>query len=112
MITARARLAVLIAFVFCPLFARAIPANPAVLTINVVDPSGAGVPGADVTIYAGGDRPVLSTKTDPQGRASAENLNPGEYVVEVQSAGFASADPQRLKLDTGETRQLTVTLKL
>lgn len=112
MVTIRASLAVFIGLVFFSPFARAVPANTSVLTVEVTDPSGAQVAGAIVTIYAPEGRAVLTTTTDLMGQATCPSLIPGDYVVEVQAPGFAGAVPQRLRLDSGETRRLTVSLRL
>src|SRR5690349_17696455 len=56
---------------------------------RVVDPQGAGIPNAAVTLHSidqGFDR---RTRTDPQGEYSFPLVLPGRFVVRAQADGFA-----------------------
>ena len=60
-------------------------------TGRVVDPQGAAVPGAEVTLYARDDRARATAKTDQDGAYRFEPVAPGDYVIEVKVPGFARA---------------------
>jgi hypothetical protein len=64
----------------------------------VTDPHGAAVPGARVAGRNTATNAQALQTTDENGFYRLANLNPGEYVVEVETAGFrkASLSPQRL----------------
>jgi len=57
------------------------------LEICVLDPSGAGVPSAKVTI-AGADGAVKEGSTDASGMYRSGALPSGEYTVAVSATGF------------------------
>ena len=60
------------------------------LSGSVVDPTGAGIPGATVGVYLpGGEAPLLSTKTNDSGLFSFIAVQPTTYDVQVEAAGFA-----------------------
>jgi vitamin B12 transporter len=56
---------------------------------RVLDPQGAAVPGAMVTLYARDNRVRLTATTDRNGAYRFGRVSPGEYVIEVKSPGFA-----------------------
>src|ERR1700761_1820122 len=80
----------LLALVFALLFSGvAFAQSTATLSGTVTDPSGAVVPGAQITVHAvatGTDRVV---KSDDAGTYTVPSLQPGEYSVVVESSGFA-----------------------
>ncbi|MEZ2347527.1 carboxypeptidase regulatory-like domain-containing protein [Terriglobus sp. RCC_193] len=54
------------------------------------DPSGAVVPGAQITVTNNGTSASQTVKADDQGYFRAIHLQPGSYTVEVTSAGFGT----------------------
>ena len=59
------------------------------LTGTVVDQTGSAVPAAVVELYLpGGEKPVLSTTTTPEGIFSLTGIAPGTYDVNISAAGF------------------------
>jgi iron complex outermembrane receptor protein len=85
--------------------------NPS-LTGQVKDPQGASLPGATVTLY-GSDRTFsLATTTDSTGTYRFEKLAPGEYLVEAEAEGFASASARRLVVERGQSATLDIPLEL
>src|SRR6185312_748865 len=62
------------------------------VTGTVEDPSGAAVPGADVTIINQGTTQQTAVKSDSQGRYSLLNLLPGTYNLRVSASGFRTAE--------------------
>ena len=63
------------------------------LSGSVVDPSGASIPNAQVTVRKGTNA-VAETKTDAVGAFRLANLVPGSYQVAVHADGFVDADLQ------------------
>src|SRR5947207_13305156 len=61
------------------------------LTIHVVDPTGALVPGARVATAPRDARLLITRETDSAGDASFDELLPSTYVVEINATGFAPA---------------------
>src|SRR5215207_11321803 len=66
--------------------------QPGSLRVVVKDPSGAVIPGALVQVKGAEDRTASVVKndlpSDGQGVATAEDLLPGRYSLEVSFAGF------------------------
>jgi hypothetical protein len=61
------------------------------LSGSVIDPSGAVVPGVDVTITNEGTGAVYKTITAENGTFMVPSLNPGTYTVTVDAPGFKQA---------------------
>src|SRR6266849_6300752 len=82
------------------------------ITGHVKDPKGASLPGASVTLYARERSFHLSTTTDSTGAYRFEKLAPGEYLVEAEAEGFASASAQRVTVKRGQAATLDIPLEL
>jgi len=82
------------------------------LTGRVVDPQGAGVAGAVVTIYARAPRLRLTTRTDSTGAYHFAQLAPGEYLVEADARTFAPAPARPIQLTRGQTATLDLALEV
>jgi hypothetical protein len=65
------------------------------ITGQVKDPQGASVPGANVSLYNRERTFSLSTTTDSSGSYHFEKLGPGEYLIEAEAQGLASAPRNR-----------------
>lgn len=89
---------------------RAGAAAPATLTGTVVDPDGRRVPHARVLVLQAATV-AAATDTDAAGTFVVSGLRPGTYGIEVVRSGFRS-DPLAVELRDGETREVTVTLRL
>ncbi|HML15661.1 MAG TPA: TonB-dependent receptor [Bryobacteraceae bacterium] len=77
------------------------------LTGSVVDPSGAAVPKATVSLLLhGGKRVLLSTTTGPQGSFSIESIRPELYDVTVDAAGFQPYKLENVKIDPARSTDL------
>src|SRR5229473_262201 len=72
------------------------------ITGHVRDPQGASLPGATVTLYARERSFRLSTTTDSTGTYRFERLAPGEYLVEAEAEGFASASARQVVVERGQ----------
>jgi len=87
--------------------------NTSTLVVTVVDPNGAVVPAAKVTVTnqaTGASREITS---DANGTATATGLPlTGRYSVRVASNGFKTAERQGIVLRSGETASVNVALTL
>lgn len=84
--------------------------STATLSGTVTDPSGAVVPGAQVTVHGnatGSDRVV---PTDGSGLYSVPSLQPGDYQVQVTASGFSTYTIKSLTL--GVDQRTTVNAQL
>ena len=92
--------------------AQATVSNSATLTGHVIDPQGASLPGARVTLYAREGSFRLTTTTDATGAYRFERLAVGEYLVEAEAEGFASAGARRVIVERGQAATLDIPLEL
>jgi hypothetical protein len=73
---------------------------------NVLDKSGAAVPGATVTVTSQGTGLARDAKTDNAGHYLIPLLAVGFYTVHVDASGFQSAESKDLYLKVDEAREL------
>ncbi|HEX3892630.1 MAG TPA: carboxypeptidase-like regulatory domain-containing protein [Terracidiphilus sp.] len=73
---------------------------------NVLDKSGAGIPGATVVATSQSTGAARGTKTDAAGHYLIPLLTVGTYTVRVDAAGFQSAESKDLRLQVDEAREL------
>ncbi len=73
-------------------YGQAISVNGGSIQGTITDPSGAVVPGANVTITGTDTGSVKVLTTDASGFYSVGPLNPGKYTVDVSAPGFAKLD--------------------
>lgn len=76
----------------------------------VVDPSGATVAGAQITIKTP-DGALLGTQSNEVGQFTVDNLAAGDYMVAASAPGLLAAE-QRLTLRSAGRQQITVTLEI
>jgi hypothetical protein len=76
----------------------------------VTDPSGAVIPAASVTVSGSNFARTLST--DESGRYSLAGLLPGNYSVQVHSAGFAPFSKSGLVLTAGYKTEANAQLEI
>lgn len=84
--------------------------STATLSGTVTDPSGAVVPGAQVTVHSlatGLDRQLV---TDSAGLYVAPSLVPGDYQVQAKASGFSQYTVQKVTLDVDQ--RVTVNMAL
>ena len=77
---------------------------------NVLDKSGAAVPGATVTVTSQGTGVARDAKTDNAGHYLFPLLAVGFYTVHVDASGFQSAESKDLYLKVDEARELNFSL--
>jgi hypothetical protein len=78
---------------------------------KVTDPSGAVVPGAQVTIRSQATQAVKTLATDSAGAFSADELEPGAYIATVEAPGFDKFEQNVNIPATGEAA-IAVSLKI
>src|SRR5713226_7815983 len=102
-------LAALLLALACTTIALAQTTNT--ITGRVTDPQGAAVKGATVRIYARDNRVPITTTSDGTGAYRFEGMAPGEYIVEIESPGFArSVSP--LHAERGRATTFNVGLEI
>ena len=82
------------------------------LTGQILDPQGAAVPLASVTITNTDTRIERVVQSNSSGRYSVTNLNPGPYKVDVKVSGFSEKVLSGLVLQVGQDESLDVSLAL
>lgn len=82
------------------------------LSGTVVDPSGAGIPNATVTLQEPGTGFNRSIKSNASGAYVFPDLQPGTYTLTASEKGFAPATYQGAVVYAGRTTNLKVTLKV
>ncbi|MCX6595866.1 MAG: TonB-dependent receptor [Acidobacteria bacterium] len=98
----------------CWLFAASLclslPASAQVsgrLTGSVVDSTGAAVSGASVSVTVTGGAVAATQLSSREGLYSFSGLQPGQYEVSVQLAGFTTATAIAVKVDTARETSLS-----
>ncbi|MDQ3665168.1 MAG: TonB-dependent receptor [Acidobacteriota bacterium] len=82
------------------------------ITVRVLDPQGAIVPKAAVTLYTRDNRVRIKALTDETGTYRFAELAPGEYLIEADAKGFARAATQVLRLQRNAAATLDISLPL
>jgi hypothetical protein len=77
---------------------------------QVLDPSGAVVPKAMVTLSQGST--VLNAQSGNDGAYSFKNVPPGSYTLSVQAGGFAIFTKPDVAIAAGQARQMNVSLTI
>lgn len=101
--------ALVLGLLLCALAARAQKVNGTIVG-TVSDSSGAGIPGASVTITEVNTSVSHSFQSDESGYYSVPDLPPGTYKVSAQKAGFATAERMNVALFADSTARVDVTL--
>lgn len=99
----------ILAAVFFPMsiFAQ----NAASLQGTISDELGAKVAGAEVRLRSRAGSQV-STKSDQNGHFEFDNLNAGDYLIEVKANGFADSTSPDIRLEKGKTWNIDLRLKV
>ena len=79
---------------------------------TVTDPSGAVVPGAQVTVTNSATGAVRTTETSDLGNYSLTSLVPGKYDVQVRMAGFRDALAADVEILVEQDREVGFALEL
>ncbi|HEV2273345.1 MAG TPA: TonB-dependent receptor [Acidobacteriaceae bacterium] len=92
-----------------PAFAQNTEAS---LTGQVLDPSGATIASAKVTVTNAGTGIARSVQSNSSGRYLVTNLNPGAYNVSVEASGFTTKVLTGITLEVGQAGSLDVPMSL
>src|SRR5260370_17520310 len=84
----------------------------ATISGRVLDPHNAPIAGALVTIRNSGTNASHQTRTDGRGSYSAAFLQPGDYSITVEVAGFKKAVREGISLTIAQAATLDVPLEL
>src|SRR5260370_32685472 len=116
LITKRSSLTVMMLCVWmliCAGMARAQGVNTSTLSGTVVDPSGAGVKGAKITVTNLATSSERSAETDDTGHYTLVGLSPGRYKMSVDGgASFAVYQNASIVVTVGENATLDPQLAL
>src|SRR2546423_14794406 len=85
--------------------------NRGAISGTVSDQSQSVVPGAAITITNVGTNEVRRLSSSSNGSFTALDLDPVLYKVEVEMKGFKKSVVENVKVDTGSTTTLNVTLQ-
>jgi hypothetical protein len=112
---ARVRLPLLLSLFAC-LTVAAIPSfgqqGTTAVVGDVTDPQGAAINGAKVVISDDTTGVTRTTQTDEQGQFQFLSLQPGTYVVRVESTGFKSSQTGRIAALVSTTQKLSIKMEL
>ncbi len=86
--------------------------DTASITGTVTDPSGAAIPGADVTISSPDHGLTQTGKTNGSGTYSFSALPIGKYNLEISATGFEKYSAKGIILDIAQSARNNVTLKV
>ena len=105
----RVALCAVVAFLFAATTntAQLYAQSSASLSGTVLDPRGAVLPGATVTVKGDAGAPQKVT-SDSQGKYSF-SLPAGKYTVQVDDSGFATAEKAGVQLTAGQSVDVPVT---
>lgn len=96
----------------CATFGAAQSTGTATITGAVTDSTGAAVPGARVTVTNTESGLVFTSVTTGEGTYYVPNLNPGPYMVKIESQGFKSYVRNGVVLRTAEQPRIDVALEI
>lgn len=79
---------------------------------SVLDPNGAAIAGAEVTVKNNATGTELKAKTSASGAYTVPSLGTGVYTVTIEAPGFKKAVVQEVKMDVGVPATVNVTLEI
>ena len=106
------RLVRLLLFLFLPIFLSAGWAQKATGTLRgqVMDPSGAIIPGASVTLSGNGKSMTTTSRGD--GNYQFNAVPPGQYTIHTSIDGFTPYEMQGVSISPGKTSTLNIPMTL
>ena len=79
---------------------------------TVQDNTGAGIPGANVTVTNTGTNVSSQTTTNESGNYTVPQLTPGNYTVTIEHTGFQKFSQQNVVVNVGQSSRADATLQL
>lgn len=108
----RLRIAGLIAAVLLAVSLAGAQVRRGSITGTVSDPTGAVVPGAEVTVTDNATHAVSTAKTSSAGTFTIPGLAFGTYTVTIGAQGFSKWETNNVKVITAQEANVNATLKL
>src|SRR5437016_7798202 len=103
----------LILFVLCALpFAAFGQTATATLSGTVLDPNGAVVPAANITVTEVATGLQRTATTNDQGAFAIPLLKPSTYLLQVEHPGFMTAEVKEVVLNVGDQRSIRIQMKV
>ena len=96
---------------FCGLLSGQVKRNRATVTIEVTDPTGMGIPNAEVRFSPSPEATSGQLKTANDGKFTL-NLTPGSYTLSVVCAGFKTSSRRITVRDVDEIQTIPVGLQI
>src|SRR5437660_691081 len=103
---------VLLILAVCALSALGQGGSLGSLSGTVVDPKGAVVAGATVTVRSAATNQEFSTQTTGEGTFSVPSLSSGMYTATIAASGFKQAVVTDIKVDVGKPSSINVQLEI
>jgi hypothetical protein len=82
----------------------------ATLSGQITDPAGAAIPSVSVAVTNSLTKVVHRTTTDPAGRYTVDQLDPGTYTLEAEAQGFTPREVSGLSLNPAQQSRKDLTL--
>ncbi len=79
---------------------------------HITDPSGALIPGAQVTVLTAAGKKVGSGAADPAGAYQLRGLAAGSYVIQASFPGFAPFVSAPIPLTTGQSKSIDIKMAI
>ncbi len=79
---------------------------------HVTDPSGALIPGAQITIATAAGVTAANTKADASGAYEVRGLAPGGYIVRVSFEGFAPFQSSVIQIAPGQSKRVDIAMAI
>ena len=95
-----------------PSTVTAAPAAAASLRGHIADPTGALIPGANITIATPAGTVVKSAEADAAGAYVVSGLAPGSYIVQASYAGFAPFTSPAITLTAGQVKRVDIAMAM
>ncbi|MGH9586721.1 MAG: carboxypeptidase-like regulatory domain-containing protein, partial [Acidobacteriaceae bacterium] len=80
--------------------------NTGQLSATIVDPTGALIPGAQVTLSRP-NTPSITATSDSQGMVTLPDLQPGDYAIDARANGFSTVKRPHVIIRAGQVERLT-----
>ncbi|MFL6354882.1 MAG: TonB-dependent receptor domain-containing protein [Bryobacteraceae bacterium] len=84
--------------------------DPAGVTGNVIDPSGAAVSGASVSLHQVAGAARITTASDNTGRFLFRDIVPSDYLIDASAPGLTITKPEIVSVAAGERKDITIQL--
>jgi Carboxypeptidase regulatory-like domain/TonB dependent receptor len=87
-------------------------ASTGALTVSAVDPSGATIPRADITVTSAGTGASRAHSTEANGSYTFSLLPPGTYKVTIAASGFKTVEIPEVTVNVSETHAINQRLEV